>query len=133
MDLAPEKVGFIIQMARQLDGGDALGDERPDAKSLDALHLDMEHIDENSEDQPADQVSNFIDGLNEDEALDLVALMWVGRGTYRSEQFVQARKVAAAEATHSAAEYLLGTPLLADYLEDGLEAMGFSVEEAEER
>lgn len=133
MDLAPEKVGFIIQMARQLDSGDALGNERPDAKSLDALDLDMEHIDENSEDQPVDQVSIFIDGLNEDEALDLVALMWVGRGTYRSEQFAQARQVAAAEATHSASEYLLGTPLLADYLEDGLEAMGFSVEEAEER
>ena len=46
---------------------------------------------------------------------------------------VRDRKVAAAEATHSASEYLLGTPLLADYLEDGLEAMGFSVEEAEER
>lgn len=130
MELVPEKIGFIIQMARQLDNGESFGDETDTAKSLDLV--DYETLDETMEGPSGDQISNYINGLNEDEALDLVALMWVGRGTYRSEQFDLARQVAAAEATHTTSEYLLGTPLLADYLEDGLEAMGFSVEEAEE-
>lgn len=130
MELVPEKVGFIIQLARQLDNGDSLSDESGTAKSLDSV--DYETLDEPLEDPSGDQISDYINSLNEDEALDLVALMWVGRGTYRSEQFDLARQVAADEATHTTSEYLLGTPLLADYLEDGLEAMGFSVEEAEE-
>ena len=130
MELAPEKIGFIIQMARQLDNGDSMSDETGTATPLDLV--DIEILDETLEDPAADQISDYINSLNDDEALDLVALMWVGRGTYRSEQFDLARQVAAAEATHTTSEYLLGTPLLADYLEDGLEAMGFSVEEAEE-
>lgn len=130
MELVPEKIGFIIQMARQLDNGESFGDETGTAKSLDLV--DIEILDETLEGPTSDQISGYINGLNDDEALDLVALMWVGRGTYRAEQFDQARQVAAAEATHTTSEYLLGTPLLADYLEDGLEAMGFSVEEAEE-
>jgi hypothetical protein len=130
LDLAAEKVGFIIQMARQLGNGDAYIDEGTAEKSLDAV--DLEFLEESEESPPNDQISDFIDTLNEDEALDLVALMWVGRGTFRSEQFAQARAVAAAEATHATSEYLRGTPLLADFLEDGLEAMGISVEEAEE-
>lgn len=117
-------------MARQLDNGDSVSEERGTAKSFDSV--DYEILDEPLEGPSGDQISDYINGLNEDEALDLVALMWVGRGTYRSEQFDLARQVAAAEATHTTSEYLLGTPLLADYLEDGLEAMGFSVEEAEE-
>ncbi len=130
MELLPEKVGFIIQMARQLDNGESFGDETGTTKSLDLV--DIEILDEILEGPAGDQISSYINCLNDDEALDLVALMWVGRGTYRAEQFDLARQVAAAEATHTTSEYLLGTPLLADYLEDGLEAMGFSVEEAEE-
>ena len=130
MDVVAEKVGFIIQMARQLDNGDSFDDGVGAAESIDSV--DYESLDEALETPPGDQISEYINGLNEDEALDLVALMWVGRGTYRARQFDQARLVAAAEATHSTSEYLVGTPLLADYLEDGLEAMGISVEEAEE-
>ncbi len=130
MELVSEKIGFIIQMARQMDNGESFGDEAGTTKSLDLV--DIEILDEISEDPTADQISGYINSLNDDEALDLVALMWIGRGTYRPEQFDMARQVAADEATHTTSDYLLGTPLLADYLEDGLEAMGFSVEEAEE-
>jgi hypothetical protein len=40
----------------------------------------------------------------------------------------QAREAAVATAT----EYLLGTPLLADYLEEGASALGVSLEDLEE-
>lgn len=130
MDLAPEKIGYIIQMVRQHDNGETYEYEDSDDRSIDSV--DFDHIDEELAVSRADQIADYIDGLNEDESLDLVALMWVGRGTYSPDQFEQAREVAEEEATHTASEYLLGTPLLADYLEDGLEAMGISVEDAEE-
>jgi hypothetical protein len=74
-----------------------------------------------TEDPIQQQVRGLIDGLNEDEAYDIVALMWIGRGTYGIDEFQEARKVAREEATQSTADYLLGTPLLADYLEEGLD------------
>lgn len=57
--------------------------------------------------------------------------MWVGRGTYATAQWKEARFVAAEEATHLTSEYLLGTPLLADYLEDGLYQLGYTSEDIE--
>lgn len=76
-----------------------------------------------TEDPLQQQVRGLIDGLNDDESYDLVVLMWIGRGTYGIDEFQEARKVAQEEATQSTSDYLLGTPLLADFLEEGLSAV----------
>lgn len=74
----------------------------------------------------------FIAGLNEDEKAGLTAVMWIGRETFEAEEFDEAFETARAEATAPTEDYLLGIPMLADYLEDGLNALGLSLEEAEE-
>lgn len=74
----------------------------------------------------------FIGALNEDESANLVALMWVGRGSFEPEDWVDAVATARAEATNSTAHYLSDTPLLADHLENGLELLGISPLEAED-
>ncbi|WP_444463458.1 DUF3775 domain-containing protein [Rhodobacter capsulatus] len=74
----------------------------------------------------------FIAALNEDEQAALTALMWIGRETFEAEEFDEAFETAKAEATAPTEDYLLGIPMLADYLEDGLNAMGISLEEAED-
>lgn len=74
----------------------------------------------------------FIAGLNEDEQAALTAVMWIGRETFEAEEFDEAYDTARAEATAPTEDYLLGIPMLADYLEDGLNALGISLEEAEE-
>jgi hypothetical protein len=43
-----------------------------------------------------------------------------------------ALETARAERVNPTADYLLGIPMLADYLEEGLEKLGYSVEDAEE-
>lgn len=96
--------------------GEAISEEWND-ESQDNIH------EITTEDPIQQQVRGLIDGLNEDEAYDLVALMWVGRGTYGIDEFSEARRVAQQEATQSTSDYLLGTPLLADYLEDGLNSV----------
>lgn len=74
----------------------------------------------------------FIDALNDDEKVSLVALAWVGRETYEPEELAEAIATARAEATTPTADYLMNMPLLADYLEDGLEKLGISPSDAEE-
>jgi hypothetical protein len=74
----------------------------------------------------------FIDGLNDDEKANLVALAWVGRGAFEPEDFDEAVATAFAEATTPTADYLMGMPHLAENLEAGLDAVGVDVSDAEE-
>lgn len=78
------------------------------------------------------EVRAFIEALNEDEQAALTAVMWIGRETFDASELQEAINTARAEATTPTADYLLGVPMLADYLEGGLEALGISLEEAEE-
>ncbi|HLY04200.1 MAG TPA: DUF3775 domain-containing protein [Rhizomicrobium sp.] len=64
----------------------------------------------------------FIRALDVEERISLVALAWVGRGTYEADEWQQALDTARAEHNQRTAEYLLGLPLLGDYLEEGLAA-----------
>ena len=78
------------------------------------------------------QLANYISGMNTDEQVSLVALMWVGRETYSADEFAEAKETARVEATAPTEKYLSGIPGLAEYLEDGLEALGIDVADAED-
>lgn len=101
LDIAVDKVGEVIILARELDTTDV-------------------------------EFDAFIEALNEDEQVNLVALMWVGRGTFEAEEFDEAVATARQEASVPTAEYLKGSPHLADHLENGLDALGISALEAED-
>ncbi len=74
----------------------------------------------------------FIAGMNVDEKVSLVALAWIGRETFEPEELEDALQTARDEATTPTEDYLMNMPLLADYLEGGLEKLGISPTEAEE-
>ncbi len=78
------------------------------------------------------ELEAFIEGLNDDEKVHLVALAWVGRGAFDAEEFDEAVATARAEATTPTQTYLSGMPHLAENLEAGLEAMGLDVADEEE-
>ncbi|ABV92121.1 conserved hypothetical protein [Dinoroseobacter shibae DFL 12 = DSM 16493] len=77
------------------------------------------------------QLHGFIANLNEDEQASLVAVMWIGREDFDPEDLAEAKRTALAEASAPTEEYLSNQPLLADYLESGLDALGVDVTEAE--
>lgn len=79
-----------------------------------------------------DDLRRFIEELNEEEQIDLVSVMWIGRESYSADELDEARETASTEATTPTADYLMGVPHLADHLENGLDALGISVTEAEE-
>ena len=68
--------------------------------------------------------SVLVGDLNIDEAAELVALAWLGRGDYDGSEWATAITAARDRVNRRTATYLLGMPMLGDWLEDGLEAIG---------
>ncbi|MCH8862905.1 MAG: DUF3775 domain-containing protein [Proteobacteria bacterium] len=128
-DINIDKVCYVIQLGREFDVKVPSVDSDDGSNPTDDLAADV--LEDRADDSLQDEFTEFVEGLNDDEKLDLVALMWVGRGTYTPTQWKEARRVAAEEATHSTSEYLLGTSLLADYLEDGLYQLGYTSDDME--
>lgn len=74
----------------------------------------------------------FVGGLPDDQKAELTALMWIGRGTFDPGEWQEAVSTAAAEATTPTAQYLAGSPHLADHLENGLDALGIAARDEED-
>ncbi|WP_420568651.1 DUF3775 domain-containing protein [Thalassovita sp.] len=83
-------------------------------------------------DRAEGELRAFLDRLTEEEQVDLVAVMWIGRDSFDADEFEEARATAIAEATVPTPDYLIGTPHLSDHLETGLEALGLSVQDEED-
>lgn len=129
LEVDPQTVYFLILRAREFDDKDEPGDTDPDDSPADvAMHHDMHYFDD---DPVAQDLKDTIDGLNEDHQAELVALTWLGRGDFGRDDWAEAVRMARERRTHATSEYLIGTPLLGDYLEEGLAKLGFSVEDLE--
>ena len=57
--------------------------------------------------------------------------MWLGRGDYDAASWPEARRQAGETVYANLTDYLVGTPLLGDYLEEGAAALGLSLEDFE--
>ncbi len=129
LEIAPEKVAHVIIKAREYNAKVGAWNTSPEEGDADE---DPEAILEGFANDPTRaELAGFIDALNDDEQAELVALAWVGRGTFEPEEFAEAVETAKSERINATAQYLLGLPLLADYLEEGLEKLGYSVEDIE--
>lgn len=78
------------------------------------------------------KLSDYIGGLNDDEQANLVAVMWIGRGSFEPDELEEAKNEARREATAPTERYLSGIPGLAEHLESGLDALGIDVSGAED-
>ncbi len=121
--LSVEVVSYIIVKAREFDAKVEPVEEDPGSDEAD----DGERIilEDFADDPTYQELREAIEDLDEDASCELVALMWIGRGTYDAEDWEEAVETARQEATNSTADYLTGTPQLGDFLEEGLVAMGY--------
>ena len=128
LEISPEKIAHVIVKAREYDAKVAAWNDPTDRTN----DFDSDSILEDvSNDATRSEVATFIMGLNDDEQACLVAVTWIGRGSYTADELDEAVAMAKAERVNRTDRYLLGIPLLADYLEDGLDKLGYSVEEVE--
>jgi hypothetical protein len=131
LEIDPEKVRQIINQARMFDAKEEVSDPESGSNAADDMMADV--LEDLGDDATADELAECIRGLDEDEQVDLVALAWIGRGTYDVSEWNEA--VAEARRVHNArtAEYLLSLPKLGDYLEDGLSAVEEREDEEDEQ
>jgi hypothetical protein len=118
LGLPLDTVSFIIVKAREYDVKEADSDPDDSSNPTDDGQTDV--LVDKPDDPVREELLGAIRGLRDDERARLVALAWLGRGTYGLDEWNEAVKTARQEHPARAAEYLLGLPLLGDYLEDGL-------------
>ena len=130
LEISTAKVAHVIVRAREYDAKVGSWEDPGDGDSRD---YSPDSVLESFADDPTrSELAQFIGGLNVDEQASLVALAWIGRGSFAPEDLGDAIATAKGQHVNRTEDYLLGIPLLSDYLEEGLDKLGFSVEEAEE-
>jgi hypothetical protein len=122
--ISSEKVAFLIEKAREFDVKEANSDPDSGSNGTDDGMTDV--LEDNGDDPVVREITGFIDAMTEDEQIDLVALMRLGRGDGTIEDWNELRREAAEGRNGRTARYLLGEPLLGDMLAEGLDAFGIS-------
>lgn len=123
LNISPSKVAWIIIRAREIDAKTGRWDMPSDDAGADTI------LESRPSDATEKELRSYIADLNRDEQASLVAVMWIGRDTFTADDLAQAIETAKSEASAPTEAYLLGIPLLSDYLTSGLEALGYDAED----
>jgi Protein of unknown function (DUF3775) len=122
--ISAEKVAFLIEKTREFDVKEA--DSDPDSGSNGADDNMVDVLEDNGDDPVVREIEGFINAMTEDERIDLVALMRLGRGDGTIEDWDDLRRESAGGRYRRTTSYLLGDPLVSDYLAEGLDAFGLT-------
>lgn len=123
LTIAADTVAWIILKAREFDMKDPASIETDEDDGHNALGV----LEDRADDPTAEELKNWIEDLDDDSQAELVALMWLGRGDDEdASTFPGLVEEARGRQGHGrrTVSYLLGTPRLGDYLEEGLEKLG---------
>jgi hypothetical protein len=121
LTISPEKVCYVIAKARELDVKVAA--EELDDEGMGRI------LEDYADDPTLEELKSFLEAQSDDELRELLALAWVGRGDFGADEWQDALSQVQDVREKHTVDYLLGTPLLSDYLEEGLAQFGHSCEE----
>ena len=127
LSISEEKLCFIIAKAREFDVKDVVTDPDDASNATDDGMLSV--LEDHKDDPVVQELAAVIYAMSEDEQIDLVALTWLGRGDGSIEDWNELRAEASRAHNRRTASYLLGIPLLADYLTEGISQFGISCDE----
>ena len=119
MEVALDTVCFVIGKARELVIDEDRGVDEDEGEEGSAFASSPE----------VDELREFIDSLTEAEQAEMVAIAWIGHGTFTAEDWDEAVESALEEHPKAAADYLLTLPLLAEDLASGLGDLGLECED----
>jgi hypothetical protein len=124
-----EQLAYIIEKAREYDAETAPVDSNSGSNPSD--DNDVAILEATADNPTRQELAAALDALNEDQKIEILALTWLGRGDFDRREWREA--LAQAHEIHNATEteYLIGTPLLADYLEEAVAAFGYSLRDSE--
>jgi hypothetical protein len=127
LSISPEKVCYIIAKAREFDPKDVVTD--PDDASNPSDDKMISVLEDHRDDPVVQEISAAIFAMSQDEQIDLVTMTWLGRGDGSIEDWDELHAEATRAHNKRTASYLLGMPLLADYLDEALSELGHSCDE----
>jgi Protein of unknown function (DUF3775) len=126
-----DKLGFIVIKAREFDA--KVDPVEPDPGSDPADDDEVEVLEDYADDPTYEELVDALESLNEDEIAEVIALTWLGRGDYDAADWEEALNDARETRDDRAVSYLIGTPNLADEIEEGLAKLGLSIEDVERK
>lgn len=125
LTINPDKVCFVIAKAREFHvkvAPEELSDDSDDMERI---------LEDYGDDATLQELRGFLDTQGDDELREMLALTWIGRGDFTANEWQAVmRDIRDVREMHTI-DYLLGTPLLADYLEEALSLFGHSCESFE--
>lgn len=127
LSISEEKLCYIIAKAREFDVKDVVTDPDDASNATDDAMLSV--LEDHKDDPVVQELAAVIFAMSEDEQVDLVALTWLGRGDGTLADWSELRAEAARAHNQRTAHYLLGIPLLSDYLEEAISQFGISCDE----
>ncbi len=128
LTVSAEKVAFLIEKTREFDAKEGVTDPASGSNASDDHMIDV--LEDDGNDPVAQEITAFASGLTEDEKTDLVALIRLGRGDGDIDEWDELRREAEDRLGRPLIGYLLGEPLVSDYLAEGLSAFGINWAEA---
>ena len=122
LNISPEKVAFLIEKTREFDVKEGVTDPASGSNASDDNMVDV--LEDDGHDPVAQEITGFVGSLTEDEQVDLIALMRLGRGDAEIEEWDRLRRETRDTREAPTARVLLDEPLVSDYLAEGLSAFG---------
>lgn len=127
LSISTDKLCFIVEKAREFDVKDEVTDPNDGSNPSDDAMIAV--LEDHKDDPVVREITSVIHDMSVDEQVDLVTLVWLGRGDGTLADWDELRAEAARAHNSRTASYLLGMPLLSDYLEEGLAQFGLGCQE----
>lgn len=131
LNIGVDKVCDLIIRVRAVDVKEGVTDPDSGSNPIDDGNIDA--LATSPDDMTEEEVREVVTGLNDDERADLIALVYIGRGDMEPQEWADAVRLARereAASSLSTADWLIGIPNLGDLLDEGLNLLGRSCDEA---
>lgn len=125
LTITPNAAFSIVLKAREFDVKVPQTD--PDSGSNPSDDGSVDALEFGPDDQTPHELVSVISDLNDDEQLDLIALIWLGRGDFVLAEWQAARDAARDIGRERTPRYVIGIPLVGEYLEEGLALFGETI------
>lgn len=128
LNINPETVCYIILKAKEFQAKEDVNfpENIPESEyEYDWAQILADHPD----DLTYIEIEKIIEDSEPDQQVDLLTLMYIGRGDFDGNEWSAVRKEAKNNLAPNLTGYLLSKPLIADYLEKALEFLGYFCEE----
>jgi hypothetical protein len=127
LTITPESAIEILLKARQFEVKVAETD--PDSGSNPSDDDSVDALEFGPKDDTGRELLSAIRDLNDDEQLDLIALLWVGRSDFTLDEWDAAREAAKDIGRARTPRYISGIPLASNYIEDALSQFNVTMQD----